>query len=116
MGIGYPGSRHHIFQACILDTESDIVENRVVEEDGLLVDISYQPSETLQTGFPDVDAVYRDRTGNRIVESRYEIHHCGFSGSGCTHDGNRLAFRNVQADIVENHSLPVRIPERDIPE
>ena len=45
MGIGYLGSGNDLFHGGIVYTESNVVEETVVEQDGFLIYITYQSAE-----------------------------------------------------------------------
>ena len=48
-----------------------------------------------------VGSVYLDAAFGHVVESRNQVHECGFSGSGLTHDRDGVAFLHGQVDVIQ---------------
>ena len=73
MGIGNAGCLFDLLTGSVFDTEGDIVEHRVVEENGLLVDIAYQTAQRLDAQRLDVFAVDEDFAVGNIVIAGNEV-------------------------------------------
>ena len=67
MSIGYLGCSFHLFLCGSFHSEGYIVEDGVVEEDGLLVDIAYDASERVDAEVAHVCAVDADGPRGDIV-------------------------------------------------
>ena len=114
MGVGDLRRLDHAFHRGVLDTEGYVVENRVVEQNRFLIDVTDEASKIRDPDVPDVRPVNRDGSAGRVIESRNEVHQGGFSRTGGTHDRYCLAFRNIQTHIIQNHPVPVRIAEVNV--
>ena len=114
MGIGNLCRMFHLFACSIFHAEGDIIEEGVVEEDGLLVHITNQLTQVVNTQVLHVDAIYQHLTFLHIVIARNQIHQSRFSAAALSHQGDGLTFLNNQIDVAQ-HPL-VGIFERHVTE
>ena len=110
MGVGNACGGFHLLLCGVVYTECDVVEDGVIEKDGLLVDVSNQASQTFQTQVANVFPVDADGAFAYIVVTRNQIHQCAFSASALSNQGYGLALGNGQIDIVQD-STAFRITE-----
>ena len=92
MGIGYPGGFLDLLAGHTLAAEGYVVENRVVEEDGLLVDIADEAAQVVQANLADILSVYRYGAAGHVVETGNQVHQGGLSGTGFTDKGDGFAL------------------------
>ena len=69
MGIGYLGSGNDLFHGGIVYTESNVVEETVVEQDGFLIYITYQSAEVFYYQIFNIFSVYQNFTSLHIVKA-----------------------------------------------
>ena len=74
MGIGNLCRLNHLFHRGILDAESDIVEERIVEEDSLLIDVADERAEVVDAELANVCSVDGDTTARDIVVARQQVY------------------------------------------
>ena len=60
VGIGYLGSFHNLLHGGILYTESNVIEESVIKENGFLIDVSYQAAQIGDARILDIKTVYQD--------------------------------------------------------
>ena len=68
-----------LLEAGVTYAEGDVVEDRGVEEDGLLIDIAHQSAQLVQRDLADVDAVDGDAPLYDVVEARDEVDQRGLT-------------------------------------
>ena len=85
MGIRYLGSFDNLFHCGILYTESYVIEESVIKENGFLIDVSYQTAQIGNTRIFDVKTVYQYLARLYIVITGQQIHQRGFSGTGLSY-------------------------------
>ena len=107
MCVGYFRRCDDIFHGRVLYTESDIVEDGVIEQDRLLVHIAHQASEAVDLDVADVSAVDFYRAAGHVVESRDEIDQCGFARAGFTDDSHGAALLYGKIDVVKYLSVSI---------
>ena len=90
------------FTGGVLFAEGDVVEEGVVEEDRVLVHISHQGAQVAQAHVADVGAVEGDAARRGFEEAGDEVHEGGFAGAARAHDGDGLALRDFELDVVED--------------
>ena len=66
----------------------------------------------------DVDAVEHVGAGRRTIETSDDVHQRRFAGTGRTHDGDELAFIDVEVDARErvHFDLAHRVSFRELPD
>ena len=118
MGIGYLCRMFNLFLRSIFHSKGDIVAERVVEEDGLLVDVANELSQIVNAQIFDVDAVDEHFTLLHVVVARDEIDKCRFSATALSDYGDGLAFRNNEVDILQHvvEILFLLVSKRDMAE
>ena len=99
MCIGDLGCLNHLFHGCTFYAESDVVENGVVEKDGLLVDVADKRAQILYLEVPDVASVKEDLAFAYIVVARDKVDEGRLARSGLADKSDHLALRNLQVDI-----------------
>ena len=102
MRIGYFGSFDNLLHGGILHTESDVVEERIIEENSLLIDVSNQPAQIRDTHFLDVQPVYPYFARLHIMVTGQQIDQRRFSGTGLPHQRNGLALGHSQIDVLQH--------------
>ena len=65
--IGYFGGLNHLLHSRVLNAESDIIEECIIEQNSFLIDISYQAAQIRDTNILDIDSVYSNRPFLHIV-------------------------------------------------
>ena len=101
VGIGYLGSFHNLLHGGILYTESNVIEESVIKENGFLIDVSYQAAQIGDTRILDIKTVYQYLARLYIVVAGQQIHQCGFSGTGLPYQCDSLAFGHGQVDMLQ---------------
>jgi len=85
----------------------DVVADGVVEEHRVLRHHADAGAQALLRHVADVLPVDADRTFGHVVEAEQQAADGGFSGARRPHDGEALAARNRERDVVQD--LPVWI-------
>ena len=65
--IGYFGGLNHLLHSRVLNAESNIIEECIIEQNSFLIDISYQAAQIRDTNILDTDSVYSNRPFLHIV-------------------------------------------------
>ena len=94
-------------------TCSDVVVERVVEEDGLLVDVTDELAQVVDTDILDVLAVDEHLAARHVVIARNEIDERRFTRARLSHEGDGLALRHREVDVLQ-HLATLDIVERNI--
>ena len=68
------GSLTHLLEGSALDTEGDILKDRSIEEDGLLIDVPHEAAQISYRDLTDICAIDGDAPLDDIVEARDEVH------------------------------------------
>src|SRR5215831_4933570 len=93
----------------------DVVGDGAAEEHGLLQHVGDSGAEALKRVVADVGAVDRDFARSRIVEPRNEADHRGLAAPRRSHDADRLACVDPEADVAKYRCI-FRVTERDVVE
>ena len=107
MRIGDACGLFHLLLSGIVYTESDVVAERIVEKDGLLVDVSYQLTQVVEPQVLDVDAVDKHLSLLHIVVTGYQVDHCRLAAAALPHQRNGLSLGYDEVDVLENPLLSV---------
>ena len=70
IGIGNPRRLLDLLAGSALNTEGDVVVERVVEQDGLLVDVAHEGAQVGDVELADVGAVDADAALVHVIEAR----------------------------------------------
>src|SRR5690606_41805623 len=81
--------------------KSNIIKNRIVEQDRLLVDRANQRTQRLLFQVAYVDAIEQNSAAGNIHKTRYKIHQSRLPSSRWTNQSHRLSFRYVQVDLAK---------------
>ena len=110
MGIGYLGRlddplaeflRHLLPCERCHFSEGYVVEDRIVEEDSLLVDIADETAQRMDAQCADVLTVDADAALRHVVITRDEIYQRALSAAALSHKCNGLSFGDGQVDVVQ---------------
>ncbi len=101
VGIGNLRSIGDILVAGIGLAESDIVLEAGIEEDSLLVYITYQLAEVMHGKVFHIDAVDKHLALLYIVVTRNQVEHRTLSATALSHQCDGLSLRNHQVDILQ---------------
>ena len=112
VGIGNLGRLDYLLHGSILHAEGDVVVERVVEQDGLLVHVPHQLAQVAHPEILDVDPVDIDAPLVHIVEARQEVGHRRLARTRLTHQSHRLTLLDGEVHMLD-HILGV-ISERHV--
>ena len=101
VGIGYLCRIGDIFIGSIGLAEADIVLEAGIEEDCLLVHVTYQLAEVVHGKVFHIDAVDEHLALLYIVVTRYQVEHRTLSATALSHQCDGLSLRNHQVDILQ---------------
>ena len=74
IGVRDLGGLTHLLEGSTLDTEGDILKDRSIEEDGLLIDVPHEAAQISYRDLTDIRAIDGDAPLNDVVEARDEVH------------------------------------------
>ena len=94
VGIGNLRGFDNLFVSGIINTKRDVVAERIVKQDGLLIHIANQLSEVVNAQILDVNTVNQYLTFLHIIIAGDEVHQCRFSTARLPHNGYGLALGN----------------------
>ena len=114
VGIGYTGSLLDLLARGIVDAKRDIVEERVVEEDGLLIHIAYELAQVVNAQFLHVDSVDEHLAFLHVVIARDEVDQRRLSPTRLDHQRHGLALLDGEINVLQ-HPL-FAISERHVAE
>ena len=92
---------------------ADVIEDRVVEQDGVLRDDADGRTQAVLGHLADVLTVDLDIAGIQVVEAEQQPADGGFAGAGMTDDGDRPSGRHVEGDALQDRP-PLIVTEADI--
>ena len=107
VGIGYLCRFLHLLLGGIVDAESDIVVEGVVEQDSLLIHIAHEAAQLMHFKVAYVDAVDKNLPLVDVVESRQEVGECRFARSALSHDSHGRSCGDLQRHVVHHRFLTV---------
>ena len=107
MGIGNLCRFDHLLHSCIFHTEGNVVEEGVIEQNGLLVHVSYQRTQVVDAKILNIHTVNCNLTQLHIVIARQQIHQCRLAGTGLADKCNGLSFGHHQIDVLQHFALAV---------
>ena len=73
VGIGNLGGFLHLLARGVLHTEGDVVEERVVKENRLLVHVAHEPTQVGDTIVADIYAIDGNRALIHVVEAWQQV-------------------------------------------
>jgi len=120
---GDHGQRAHCFHG-VLDlglggggaAVGDVLGHVAAEEVGLLGDHAQALAVGREVVGADVHAVDQDRARRGVVEAGDELDEGGLARAGLAHQGDRLAWRHVQGDVVQGRAVRALVGEGDVAE
>src|SRR5574344_3141108 len=98
---------HHLLFRSVLHAEGDVVEERVVKEDSLLVHVADERAQISVSGILHVYAVDEHFALLHVIIAWNEVHQCRLSAAALSHDSNGLALFDGEVDIPEHPFLVV---------
>ena len=107
VGVGNARRLLHLLQGGVVHTEGYVVAERVVEKDGLLVDIAYQRAQVVQPEVFHVHAVDEHLALLHVVISRDEVNQCRFAAAALPHQGYGLALLDGEVHVSEHPFLAI---------
>jgi hypothetical protein len=84
--------------------------------DGLLEKDGYQPPDVRHAQAPQVDPIYLDLAGIRVVQATEQFDKGAFAGPVGTHDRHDLPRWDREAEVAQGHPLAAGIAEGDVTE
>ena len=100
--IGPAGSRKHLFVSCVRSSVHDILADRSVEQEYILLNDTDILTQGFQGNILDIRAVNRNLTGLILVETGNQMAQGSLTAAGGTDHRNLLALLNIQANSVYN--------------
>ena len=100
MCVGNAGCSFHLLAGGVLHTESDVVEYRVVEENGFLVDIAYEAAQAVDAQLADVRSIHQNLSCAHIVVAGDKVHQGAFPASALPHQCHCLSFLNGEVHMA----------------
>ncbi len=110
VGVGQTGGGKHFFVAGVPAAITDVLHHRGGEQERILQDDAQLLAQRRLLQAADVVAVDGDAAFIHIVEAAEQADDGGFAGTGGAHEGDGLARRGGQADILQ-HRLARLISE-----
>ena len=107
IGIGYACGALYLFLGGVAHAEGDVVVERVVEEDGLLVDIADELSQVVYAQVLDIDAVDEHLALLHIVVTGDEVEQGRLARAALSHDRDGLALGYDEVDVAQHPLLVV---------
>ena len=92
----------------------DVLGDRAVEEEDVLLDDSQQPAVALDLDFAQIDPVERDRARGRVVEPGDQVAERRLARSAAADQGDRLARLDLEVDVAQHLPAGSRIDEADV--
>ena len=114
VGVGYLGGFNHLLHGGILHAEGYVVEETIVEEDGLLVYISDKGAEVGHVHIFYIHTVHQNLPASHVVVARKEVDERTLARTALANEGNGLAALHGEVYIVE-HFLAAAVAERYVP-
>src|SRR5579884_552046 len=105
IGQGRPCCFVHLFLLGIRTAIGDIVEDRVVEEKGILCDYADVFSQAFELKLPHITPVNLHRTARYVVKPGHQIGKRGFPCPAWPNDCDNLTHSNFQIDILEHQTV-----------
>ena len=102
VGVGYLGGFNHLLHRGVLHAESNVVEERVVEQDGFLVHIPHQAPQALQGDVFHVHPINEDSAFLHIVIAGQEVNERGFPGAGLADERHGLSLFYREVDVAQH--------------
>ena len=68
------GGLTHLLEGSALNAEGDVLKDRSIEEDGLLIDIPHEAAQISYRDLTDICAINGDAPLDDVVEARDEVH------------------------------------------
>ena len=102
VGVSYLGSFHHLLHGGVFHTEGYVVEERVVEEYGLLVYVAYEGTQGGDGKRLHVFAVNENFAASDVVVAGQKVHERGLSRTALAYEGYGLSAFHAEADVAEH--------------
>ena len=96
---------NHLFQRSIFHPKSNVVEERIVEENRLLVHIANERAQVRQTQLTHIRAIDGDASAHHIVIAWHQIHQRTLTASTLSHEGYRLTTFHREIHPANHHFL-----------
>ena len=107
VGVGYLRGLLYLLLSGIVHAKRDVVPERVVEEDGLLIHVAYQLTQVVYAQILHVDAVNQHLALLHIVVAWNEVYHRRLSAAALTYQRNGLSLGNHQVDVLQHPLLSI---------
>ena len=114
VGVGYPRGLLHLLLRGVLHAEGDVVEESVVEKDGLLIDVTYQLAQVVYAHVFHVDTVYEHLAFLHVIIAGNQVKQRRLAAAALPHQGDGLAFWYHEVDVSQHPSLVIL--ERNVAE
>ena len=102
VGIGNACRPLHVLARGVFHAESDVIVERVVEEDGLLVDVSDELAQVVDAQLAHVDAVDEHFSLLHVVVAGYQVDERRLAAAALPHEGHGLALGNGEVDVAQH--------------
>ena len=89
----------NIVERSVVNSEGNILEERCVEQNSLLIYVSYERAKRVQIGILDVHAVNQNLADARVVIAWNEVDERRFSRARSSHYDGEIAVVKLHIDI-----------------
>ena len=100
IGVGYFGGRDHLFVSGIQPAETDILHDRVREQESVLQDQAEFMPQVVFADLADIFPIDGDPAGIDLVETRQQVDDGGLAGPGRADQGKDLPGLGLQGHVL----------------
>ena len=98
------GSLTHLLEGSTLDTEGDILKDRSIEEDGLLIDVPHKAAQISYRDLTNIRTIDGDAPLDDVVEARDEVHERALPRARMPTSATVCPLRIVRSTSRSTHS------------
>ena len=107
VGVGNACRLLHLLLCGVVHAKGYVSDERVVEQDGLLVHVAYELPEVVYAEVFDVYAVDEHLALLHVIIARNEVDECRLAAAALSHQRNGLALWNDEVDVAQHPLLAV---------